>query len=87
MEALQLYKFIQDNNIEWHRNENDGKDDVIIFVMIYQIKEFKELLSSTILDEGGIECRMLDGYFAFWMNDICDHYGIDMNKVFDGSGW
>ena len=83
MTELELYKFINDNDIEWHKENNDGTPDVIIFPSIYEIKDFhKILLPSSILDDGGIECRMKDGYFAFWMKDICDHFDIDINKVF-----
>ena len=82
MTELELYKFINDNIIEWHIRDNDGTPDIIIFVYTFQIDEFYKLIKSSI-DEG-IECRLMDGYFAFWMNDICDYYGIDMYKVFDG---
>ena len=82
MTELELYKYINDNNIEWHRQDNDGTPDIIIFPYIFHINEFNKLVRS-ILDDG-IECRMRDGYFAFWMKDICDYYGIDIDKVFCG---
>jgi hypothetical protein len=83
MTELDLYKYITDNQIEWHRQNNDGTPDVIIFPHIFQMADFNKLVKS-MLDDEGLECRMKDGYFAFWMNDICDHYGIDINKVFIG---
>jgi hypothetical protein len=27
---------------------------------------------------------MMNGYFAFWMKDICEYYGIEINNVFVG---
>lgn len=84
MTELELYKFINDNNIEWHKRENDGTPDVVIFPHIFQIEDFQKLLSKSSFDDGGIECRMMDGYFAFWMKDICEYYGVDMDKVFTG---
>lgn len=80
MTELELYKFIHENEIEWHREQNDGESDIIIFPSIFQIEEFNKLVSDTF--EQGIECVMRDGYFAFWMRDICEYYGIDINKVF-----
>ena len=82
MTELELYKFINDNSIEWHRQDNDGTPDIIIFPYTFHIDEFHKLVKNSI-DEG-IECRMMDGYFAFWMNDICDQYGIDKDNVFVG---
>jgi len=87
MTELDLHKYIQENNIEWHRQDNDGIDDVLIFPSFYQIEALHKILSPCLFDDEGIECRMKDGYFAIWMQDICDYYGIEMNNVFDGDGW
>ena len=82
MTELELYKYITENNIEWRRDNNDGTPDVLIFPLICEVKEFNELVKGDI--EEGVECRMRDGYFAFWMKDICDYYGIDIDKIFVG---
>lgn len=87
MTELQLYKFIKDNNIEWHKHDRDGGQDVIIFVAIYLIKDFQKMLPQGIFDDDGIECTMKDGYFAFWMKDICDYCGVEMNNVFKGNNY
>jgi hypothetical protein len=50
----------------------------------YQIEEFNKIASSNIFEEEGIECRMKDGYFAIWMKDICEYYGIELDEVFKG---
>lgn len=83
MTELELYKYINDNNIEWHRHDNGSVSDVLIFPMTFQVAQFSNLIKDMACD-GGIECRLRDGYFAFWMNDICDYYNIDMDKVFFG---
>lgn len=82
MNTIQLYRFIKENNIEWHYRDNDGTQDVIIFPYIYNIAEFKKLLSPGIFDDEGISCVMKDGYFVFWMKDICEYYGIEIGEVF-----
>jgi hypothetical protein len=84
MTELELYKFINDNTIEWHRRDNEGEEDIIIFPYIFQIEEFQKLLSNHHYDDGGLICRMMNGYFAFWMKDICEYYGIEINNVFVG---
>lgn len=80
MTELELYKFINDNDIEWHWQENDGADDVLVFPHFSQIEEFAKFVKG--ISENGFPCTMMNGYFAFWMNDICNYYGIDMEKVF-----
>jgi len=87
MTELELYKFINDNNIEWHKEDNDGTEDIIIFPNFWQMESFKQILSPCLFDDGGIECRMMDGYFAFWMKDICEYYGVEPEKVFIGDEW
>ena len=80
MTARELYKFIED--IEWRYDDNNGIEDVIIFPYTFQVGEFNKLLSNCVFDDGGIECKMMDGYFAFWMKDICEYHGIELNEVF-----
>jgi len=87
MSELDLHKFITDNNIEWHRRDVNGSEDIIIFPNFSEMDDFKKILSSCLFDDGGIECRLMDGYFAFCMNDICEYYGVEMNKVFIGNDW
>ena len=82
MTELELYKFVTDHKIEWHRHDHNGTMDVLMFPRTFEIEDFIELLSAGHFDDGGVECRMMNGYFAFWMNDICEYYGIDVNNVF-----
>lgn len=88
MTELELYKYINDNNIEWHRwhrhlDNRHSVADIIIFPYIFQIDEFAKLIKDYTSDEG-MECYLKDGYFAFWMRDLCDYYDIDIDKVFCG---
>ena len=84
MTAIELYKFIEENNIEFHYEDNDGKEDVIIFPYIFHIDKFYQILNAgSILDDDGIECILKDGYFAIWMNDICAYNGVELSEVFD----
>lgn len=81
MTELALYKFIKENNVEYHWIDNNT--DVIIFVYIWNVEEFNKLLPDLLFDEEGIECNMKDRYFAFRMKDICEYCDIDMKAVFD----
>jgi len=86
MKAIELYKFISKNSIEWHYFDNDGVQDVIIFPKIEDLGEFNNLFSKNHFDDEGVECFMKDGYFAFWMYDICNYYGIELSDVFEKGG-
>lgn len=87
MTELKLHKYIQENNIEWHRQEKDNIDDVLIFPLFHQLESFHKITSPSLFDDEGIECIMKDGYLAIWMRDICEYYCIEMNNVFVGEGW
>jgi len=78
MTAIDLYKFITENDIEFHWVD----DEVFMFVYIFDIDEFYKLFTSTIFDDEGITCTMKYGYFCFKMKDICEYYGIDLTEVF-----
>ena len=82
MTALELYKFINENHIEWRWDTNGNHRDVLIFPSIWVVEDFNDLLSPTVYDDGGIKCVMMDRYFAFWMEDICSYYGIELTEVF-----
>jgi len=81
MTELQLYVYIRDNNIEWHNRENNGKPDIIIFPYVFQIEDFARLVNGYTSDVP-FECFLRGDYFAIWMSDLCEHYGIDTNAVF-----
>lgn len=83
MNAIELYKFINEHNIEWHYGDNDGTEDVIIFPLIYQIEQFFKIIPNAIYDEEGLEFIMKDGYFAIWMLGICESCDIELSEVFN----
>jgi hypothetical protein len=87
MTEVQLYKFINDNNIEWHRHKNEGTEDVIILPTLRESIDFVNMLDYCQLDEDGIECRLKKGYLAIWMLEICEYYGIEIENIFKGENW
>ena len=80
MTELELYKFITDNELEYHWVKDNT--DVILFVEIRYIEDFNEMLGYNAMDESGIECRMKYKYFCFYMNDICEYFGIEIKNIF-----
>lgn len=80
---LSLYKFITERAIEWHNHEYQGEKNIVVLIPMWEIEDFSKLIKSCI-GEDGIECTMRDGYFGFWMNEICENAGIEPNNVFIG---
>ena len=82
MTELELYKFVNDNRIEYHYHcyENDKK--IMMFVSNGYIDEFNELLGEGIMEEEGVNCVMKYGYFCFEMIEICEYFGIVPENVF-----
>lgn len=82
MKAIDFYKFITENEIEYHWHEHDGKQDVIFFVEYRNIEDFAKILTTFDFDEDGVECHMKDGYFCFWADDILAGHGIELEEIF-----
>lgn len=82
MKVLDLYKFVHDNEIEHHK-DNQDESEVILFIDIHLLDRWNNLLGVSILDEDGVECVMKHGYFCFRMKEICEWYDIDIEEVFN----
>ena len=81
MKKKLLKQFIKEHEIEYHQAQNDdGEEDVILFVRYSALDDWANVLGSYLLDEGGLPCIMKDGYICYWMNSILDSWGIEMPK-------
>jgi hypothetical protein len=83
MKALELYKFINENSIEWHSGNNGGQNDIVIFLLVSQIEDFIKIIPTSMFDDEGIDCIMKNGYFVFWMRAFCEYNDIELREVFD----
>lgn len=82
--ALDFYKFISDNDIEYHYRENKvyGKsvEDVIIFIPSYLAEEGVKFFE-WICDEW-YPCIIHNTYLCIWMNDFLESYDIEAEEIF-----
>lgn len=85
MNELDLYRYVDGNDLEYHMiNPNTHEEDVVLFIGVDDIAFWYKLLgygNSIFCD--GIKCTMKDGYVCFLMKEICEHFDIDINRVFD----
>lgn len=80
MTALELYKFINDNNVEYTYISDD---EVIIFPYYFQLEKFSGILTPGIFDDGGLECEMQKDYIVINIVPICNYYDIDYKDIFN----
>jgi len=81
MTELDLYRFIEENDIEWRYEDNSWYKDVLIFLYTFQLEGFAKLVKGIRFDEG-INIVLNGNYVAIWMKDICEYVGIEIEKVF-----
>ena len=86
MTELELYKFINDRECEWHWNYHYDGVTLILIISSYNLKDFCKMLGYNIFDDEGLPCEqrlLYDGSVGLApFEDICDYYGIDTEKVF-----
>ncbi|GAG32900.1 unnamed protein product [marine sediment metagenome] len=83
MKAKDLKQFIEKYNIEWNYADNEGIEDIVIFIYTFQIDRFIKIFTSDLFDDGGRDFTCTGQYFSILMKDICDYYGIELNEVFN----
>jgi hypothetical protein len=82
MTELELYKFIEENSIEWHWDINgSGKTDVLICIDFCDLDEFTTLIADALIEEP-IVVHLRTNYVFVWMQDLCDIFDIEIENVF-----
>ena len=83
MTELQLYKFINDHDCEWHWNP-DGH--LIVFINWFWLEEFCRMLGRNIFDDDGLPCEQhlcADGDVALnEFENVLEYYDIEPENVF-----
>lgn len=82
MTELQLYKFLEDNNIEYHWDV----DQFSTFIPFNCLKEFAEMLDYNFLSDGGYECVLVSDYIYFDLVEIAEYFDIDLENILKKEG-
>lgn len=82
MTELQLYKFVNNNKLEYHW-ANKTKKEVYLFVPFCLLSGFTSLFGNDYFDDGDFACVMKKDYVCFDMAEICQYYDIDIDEIFD----
>lgn len=75
MTELDLYKFVQDKEIDWRGNK------LILWIPFYDLQEFTNLIGYDYLSEGGEEVSLQHNCIALELNDICDNFDIEAENI------
>lgn len=80
MTELDLYKFVEQNKLEYHWNG----EELNLFVDFHCLSEFTQLLGYEFLSEVNQPCVLKDSFVGVEMTEICDKFGLDAKNVFAG---
>jgi hypothetical protein len=77
MTELKLYKFVQDCEWEW------AEKSPVLWVKYSALPEFMEMVGYNYhCMDGGIAARLQESHAVIEMNNICEYFSIDIEKVF-----
>jgi len=82
MTELELHKFVERSNSEWHWTTHDKEEEVYLFVHVYDIRDFMLLLGSTFLTNTDTKVTIKDNYLVFEMTEICEYFNIEVENMF-----
>ena len=76
MKELELFKFVQDKEIDWRG------DLLILWIHPSDLKEFADLLGYNYLSEDGLNVNLRDGgTVAVELNDVCEAFDIEPENI------
>lgn len=79
MNALKLYKFIEENELEiaWR-----GKE-LVLWVNFYALEDFAKLIGSGYLCECGTDVNLQESCIALDIVDLCEYFGIEPTDILE----
>ena len=84
MTALELYKFINENTLEWRWQEDENNDDnVILFIPFDYLEEFTKLINLDYINDGYHRVIMKGDSICIFLDEVCSAYGLDINEIFE----
>jgi len=82
MTALELYKYISDNQLQWRWENFEDGEDVIIFLYHFELADFASLIKNFLDYDEPFNVVVTSSSVAIRMQEICDFYGIEIESVF-----
>ena len=87
MTELQLYKFIEENDIEYNLFKHDATGEitkVIAFIPIYVLQDFVDLFKGSLMLSDAIEdCALKENCLCVEMTQVCEYFDIEPENIFN----
>ena len=81
MTELQLYKFLNENNIEHHWEKDN--EELIAWIPFYWLQEFAELIGEHILSDVGIMVNFQNDCIALDLVPIAEYHDIELENILE----
>lgn len=80
MTELDLFKFLQDTEVRWVKDET-GTFMLLAWIPFYELQEFVNLIDGYILHNFGITCNLQRKCVCIDLTPICEYFGIDPTRI------
>jgi hypothetical protein len=77
MTELELYKFIDEYNIEHRWNG----EEFLVWIPFYVLDDFMEMVSDSFFDEGGYEVNLQCDYICLDLAPIASYEDIELENI------
>jgi len=82
MKELDLYKFLEKNTVEMRWDGIKESAVLSAWIPAHSLTEFTEMIASSLNDGGRTAHLCSRGFIWVDLSSICEHYGIDPEKIF-----
>ena len=87
MTELELYKFLNDNNIEHHWEKSvNNEDEFLVWIPFLLLDEFTELIGTNYLSEGGTDVNLQKDCVCLDIVDIAEYHEIELENILKKEG-
>lgn len=88
MTELQLYKFINENDIECNIFKDDRTGEitkVYAFIPIWELQDFVDLFEDSLMlvdVDNKLECILRKDFLCIEMTQVCEYFQIEPEEIF-----
>ena len=84
MNALQLYKFVENNGLEVHNEPTDNSEDnVLLWIPFYLVSDFVNLVGADYFIDVEVSFVCRPDSFCIEISQICEDFGFSALDILD----
>lgn len=82
MTELELYKFLNENNIEHHWEKDRNRNDIfLVWIPFDLIKEFTSMVGSDYLSAGGTGANLQEDFICLDISEIAEYHEVELQNI------